>query len=147
MYLENSLRSPGRLTVCGEKVDLRKVDMPAFLYVSREDHIVPWQAGYRSRALLGGRSTFVMGASGHIAGVINPPAKNKRSYWVGEYAGKDAQTWLAGATEQRGSWWPTWTEWLRAFAGKPRKARARLGNVTYKAVEPAPGRYVREKAS
>ncbi|WP_231912967.1 class I poly(R)-hydroxyalkanoic acid synthase [Sterolibacterium denitrificans] len=147
MYLENRLRSPGRLTVCGEKVDLRKVDMPVFLYASREDHIVPWQAGYRSRALLGGRSTFVMGASGHIAGVINPPAKNRRSYWVGEYAGKDAERWLAGATEQRGSWWPTWTAWLQAFAGKPRKARVRLGSVTYKALEPAPGRYVREKAS
>lgn len=147
MYLENNLCVANRLTVCGEKVDLRKVDMPAFLYTSREDHIVPWQAGYRSRALLGGRSTFVMGASGHIAGVINPPAKNKRSYWVGDYAGQDAQAWLDGATEQRGSWWPTWLEWLQAFAGKPRKARVRLGSVTYPALEPAPGRYVREKAS
>ncbi|MBV2234219.1 MAG: class I poly(R)-hydroxyalkanoic acid synthase [Sterolibacterium sp.] len=147
MYLENNLCVAGRLTVCGEKIDLRKVDMPAFIYTSREDHIVPWQGGYRSRTLLGGRSTFVMGASGHIAGVINPPAKNKRSYWMGDYAGKNAQVWLDQAEEQRGSWWPAWLDWLQAFAGKPRQARVLLGNVTYPALAPAPGRYVREKAS
>ncbi len=147
LYLENSLRVPGRLKVCGEKVDLGKVDMPAFLYVSREDHIVPWQASYRSRSLLSGKNTFVMGASGHIAGVINPPAKNKRSYWTSDYAGSDPDAWFAGAVEHRGSWWPAWTDWLAGFGGKQRKARVRLGNATYKALEPAPGRYVKEKAS
>ncbi len=147
LYLENALRVPGRLKVCGEKVDLRRVDMPTFLYVSREDHIVPWQAAYRSRDLLGGNNVFVMGASGHIAGVINPPAKNKRSYWTGGYAGSDPEAWLVGAVEHRGSWWPAWSEWLAGFGGRQRKARVRLGNAAHKAIEPAPGRFVREKAS
>ena len=147
MYLENNLCVANRLTVCGEQVDLRKLDMPTFLYASREDHIVPWQSAYRARSLLGGRTTFVMGASGHIAGVINPPAKNRRSYWTSEYSGKNAQLWLDKATEQRGSWWPAWLDWLQNHAGKPRRARRQLGSVAYPALAAAPGCYVREKAS
>ncbi|MBP9714303.1 MAG: class I poly(R)-hydroxyalkanoic acid synthase [Sterolibacterium sp.] len=151
MYLENALREPGRLTVCGQPLDLGKLEMPVFLYASKEDHIVPWRAAYRSRGLLGGKTTFVMGASGHIAGVINPPAKNKRSYWgspVAEVgANADADAWLAAASEQRGSWWPAWLAWLSGFTGKSVKARARLGSTRYKAGEPAPGRYVKVKAS
>jgi len=148
LYLNNSLRVPGKLKMCGTKVDLRRVDMPAFLLASREDHIVPWQAAYLSRELLGGKTTFTMGASGHIAGVINPPEKNKRSYWTSGNASNntDAADWLAGATEHPGSWWPHWAEWLADFGGKQRKARVRLGNATYKPGEPAPGRYVRESA-
>jgi polyhydroxyalkanoate synthase len=83
-YLENNLVKPGKLTVCGEKVDLRKLDMPAYVYGSREDHIVPIGAAYASVNHLGGKKRFVMGASGHIAGVINPPAKKKRSYWTND---------------------------------------------------------------
>ena len=84
MYLENNLRVPGKLAMCGVKADLGKVDMPVFLLATREDHIVPWQASYLGRALLGGKTTFVLGASGHIAGVINPTTKNKRSHWVND---------------------------------------------------------------
>ena len=147
LYLENSLRVPGKLSMCGAKADLGRVDMPAFLYASREDHIVPWQTSYQSRSLLGGKSTFVMGASGHIAGVINPAAKNRRSYWVSDSSSKDPQAWLDSATENKGSWWPLWTTWLAGFAGKQRAARAQLGNSEYPTSEPAPGRYVKEKAS
>ena len=147
LYLENNLRTPGRLKMCGASVDLGSLRMPAFLYASREDHIVPWTTSYLSRQLLGGPSTFVLGASGHIAGVINHPAKNKRSHWVSESTTSDAAEWLAGAHEQQGSWWPRWAEWLAAHGGKQRSARVALGNRRYKRIEAAPGRYVRERAA
>ncbi|MFA7269168.1 MAG: class I poly(R)-hydroxyalkanoic acid synthase [Sterolibacterium sp.] len=147
LYLENSLRVPGKLNMCGVEVDLGRVDMPAFLYASREDHIVPWKASYQSRSLLGGDNTFVMGASGHIAGVINPATKNKRSYWVGDSGSGNPDEWLAGAVEHPGSWWSYWAKWLAGFAGKQRAARVRLGNTDYPAGETAPGSYVKEKAA
>lgn len=147
MYLENKLCQPGQLTVCGERVDLGQVDAPAFLYVSREDHIVPWQSGFKSRELLSGPMEFVMGASGHIAGVINPPAKNKRSYWTSAYQGRDPEQWLQHAQEQRGSWWPHWIAWLGKHAGSQVAARKKLGNAHYSVIEAAPGRYVRVKAA
>jgi polyhydroxyalkanoate synthase len=146
MYLENSLRVPAKLSMCGVKADLGRVDMPAFLFASREDHIVPWHSAYLSRGLLGAETTFVMGASGHIAGVINPPAKNKRSYWVNDSDTSNPTEWLEGTTEIKGSWWPRWTEWLQTFGGPQRAARGRLGNKKHVATEPAPGRYVKEKA-
>lgn len=146
LYHDNSLRVPGKLSVCGARVDLGRVDMPVYLLATREDHIVPWHSAYQSTRLLGGPVRFVLGASGHIAGVINPASKNKRSYWVNEDVKGDAEAWLAVAEEKRGSWWNDWTAWLQAHAGEPRAARAKLGNASYKALEPAPGRYVRERA-
>jgi len=147
MYLENNLRVPGKLAMCGVKADLRKVDMPVFILATREDHIVPWQTSYLGRALLGGESTFVLGASGHIAGVINPAAKNKRSYWINDGDAASADEWLAGATEVKGSWWPRWAEWLKQFGDGEVAARGRLGSTAHPAGEPAPGRYVKEKAA
>jgi len=147
MYIENALREPGQLAMCGTTADLRRLDMPAYIYASREDHIVPWTSAYLSRGLLGGETIFTMGASGHIAGVVNPPAKGKRSYWHnGETAVIDADAWLAGATEEKGSWWPHWVEWLKGFAGAQRAAPKQAGNQRYKPIEAAPGRYVKEKA-
>ncbi len=146
LYLENALREPGRLPMCGTTADLRRLDMPAYVYASREDHIVPWKSAYLSRALLGGETTFVMGASGHIAGVVNPPAKGKRSYWFNPDQVADANDWLAGATERKGSWWPDWIEWLRRHAGKLRAAPKKAGSRDYPGIEAAPGRYVKEKA-
>ncbi len=146
LYLENSLRVPGKLAMCGVRADLGRVDMPAFLFVSREDHIVPWKASYRSRSLLGGKTTFIMGASGHIAGAINSPVKNKRSYWSGSSSSSSPDDWIASAVEHKGSWWPCWAEWLADFGGKQRKARIRLGNADFPPGEMAPGRYVKEKA-
>ncbi|MFT3811814.1 MAG: class I poly(R)-hydroxyalkanoic acid synthase [Acidovorax sp.] len=148
-YLENNLIKPGKLTVCGEKLDLNKVDLPVYIYGSREDHIVPINAAYASTQVLPGKKRFVMGASGHIAGVINPPAKKKRAHWIRE-DGKFPATldeWLKGATEHPGSWWTDWTEWLKGHAGKQIAAPKNYGNAPrYKATEPAPGRYVKAKA-
>ncbi len=146
MYLQNQLKDPGALTVCGERVDLGRIDAPVFVYASREDHIVPWQAAYRSIPLFNGARTFVLGASGHIAGVINPPAKKKRSFWTNPELPDDAEAWFAGATEQPGSWWPTWSDWLRGHGGKTVAAPKSPGDAAHPAIEPAPGRYVLAKA-
>ena len=147
-YLENNLVRPGKAVVCGEKVDLRKVDLPVYIYGSREDHIVPIGGAYASTQYLPGKKRFVMGASGHIAGVINPPAAKKRSHWLRE-DGKFPKTpdeWIAGAKEQPGSWWSDWTAWIKAHAGKQIAAPKAFGKGSYKPTEVAPGRYVKAKA-
>jgi polyhydroxyalkanoate synthase len=147
-YLENNLIKPGKLTVCGEKIDLNKVDIPVYLYGSREDHIVPIGGAYASTQVLPGKKRFVMGASGHIAGVINPPAKNKRSHWI-RADGKLPKTqaaWLEGAVEHPGSWWTDWSTWLKSHAGKQVAAPKTYGKGKYKAMEAAPGSYVKAKA-
>ena len=148
-YLENKLRVPGATVQCGVPVDLSKIGLPSFVYASREDHIVPWRSAYASTGVLGGDSTFVLGASGHIAGVINPPAKGKRSHWVGAPgAGEasDAQAWFDAAEEVPGSWWPRWSDWLATHAGTQVAAPKAAGNATHRAIEPAPGSFVRAKA-
>ena len=148
-YLENNLVQPGKLTVCGEKLDLGQLTLPVYIYGSREDHIVPINAAYASTQVLPGKKRFVMGASGHIAGVINPPAKNKRSHWI-RADGKLPATleqWLEGATEHAGSWWTDWSHWLKAHAGKQIAAPKTYGKGTkFKAIEPAPGSYVKQKS-
>lgn len=149
-YLENRLREPGAVTNCGVPVDLSAIDLPSFIYASREDHIVPWKSAYASLGLLGGDVTFMLGASGHIAGVINPAGKNRRSHWVSEKRAStasalDAEQWYAGAVETPGSWWPAWSKWLAAHKGGERKAVKAPGNRRHKPIEPAPGRYVKEK--
>lgn len=146
LYHENNLRVPGKLSMCGVKADLGRLDMPTFIYGSREDHIVPWKTGYLSRSLVSGENQFVLGASGHIAGVINPPAKKKRSYWTSESHSANPEEWFAAATETPGSWWPHWSAWLRQYAGGEVAARAKLGSKQYPPGEPAPGSYVKEKA-
>ena len=147
-YLENNLVKPGRLTVCGEKVDLGKLSLPVYIYGSREDHIVPIGGAYASTQVLPGKKRFVMGASGHIAGVINPPAKNKRSHWIraDDNFPPSQADWLAGAKEYPGSWWTDWAKWLKSHAGKQIPAPKAYGKGKYKAIEPAPGRYVKAKA-
>ncbi|MBB5459353.1 polyhydroxyalkanoate synthase [Paraburkholderia sp. Cpub6] len=148
-YLENKLREPGALTTCGEPIDLSKIDVPTFIYGSREDHIVPWQTAYASAPLLTGPLKFVLGASGHIAGVINPPAKKKRSFWKldtdANTLPESADEWFDAATEVPGSWWPEWTDWLDQYGGKKVKPRANLGSDEFPVIEPAPGRYVRQR--
>lgn len=146
LYLQNELKKPGALTVCGEKVDLSKIKAPFFVYGSREDHIVPWAAAYASTPLISGKKTFVLGASGHIAGVINPPAKGKRSFWTNTKTPATAQEWLVSAKEHPGSWWTTWSEWLKPQGGKLVNAPKSAGNAKFKAIEAAPGRYVKAKA-
>ncbi len=148
-YLENNLIKPGVAKVCGQKIDLRKVDMPVYLYGSREDHIVPIGGAYASTHVFPGKKRFVMGASGHIAGVINPPAAKKRCYWTGSETTfpKDAEQWIAKAKEHAGSWWPDWAAWLKTHAGKQIAAPKAYGKGKYKAIENAPGRYVKARAS
>lgn len=146
MYLQNELRKPGALTVCGQKVDLGKIKAPFYIYGSREDHIVPWMAAYRSVPLIKGKRRFVLGASGHIAGVINPPAQRKRSHWTNDRLPDDAQAWFDGATEHAGSWWPDWAAWLKAQSGGQVAAPRTYGSRAFKAIEPAPGRYVKARA-
>ena len=148
-YLENNLIKPGKATVCGEKIDLRKVDMPMYLYGSREDHIVPIGGAYASTQVFPGKKRFVMGASGHIAGVINPPAANKRCYWTGSETTfpKDAEQWTDKAKEHAGSWWTDWSAWLKTHAGKQIAAPKTYGRGKHKAIEAAPGRYVKERSS
>ena len=147
-YLENALMVPGKVTVCGEKLDLRKITCPVFIYGSREDHIVPWKAAYLSTSVLTGAKdqTFVLGASGHIAGVINPAAKNKRSHWVNAKLPASADDWFATSTETPGSWWPVWAEWLGRQGGKTVAAPKTYGDTAHPVIEPAPGRYVKQKA-
>ncbi|SAK86521.1 poly(R)-hydroxyalkanoic acid synthase, class I [Caballeronia ptereochthonis] len=148
-YLENKLKESNALTVCGEKIDLSRLTVPTFIYGSREDHIVPWKSAYASAPILSGPQKFVLGASGHIAGVINPPSKNKRSFWMidsnDERLPESADAWFESAAEHPGSWWPTWSEWLAQSAGEQVKPSATQGSKTYPAIEAAPGRYVLER--
>ena len=140
-YLQNELKT-GELQVCGETLDLSRLDMPTYLVGAREDHIVPWRSAYASGRLLKGPTRFVLGASGHIAGIINPAAKNKRSYWTSEALPGDPDQWLETASEQPGSWWTDWTAWLGQHAGERGKPVAGLGSADYPPLEPAPGQYV-----
>ena len=147
-YLENNLVKPGAATVCGQKIDLGRVDIPVYIYGSREDHIVPIGGAYASTQVLPGKKRFVMGASGHIAGVINPPAKKKRSHWIrsdGKFP-KTHAAWLDGAVEHPGSWWTDWAHWLKSHAGKQVAAPKTYGKGKYKALQPAPGSYVKVRA-
>jgi polyhydroxyalkanoate synthase len=145
-YLENKLCVPGALVNCGVAVDLRKGTVPVFVLSSREDHIVPWRSAYRTLNHLGSADrTFVLGASGHIAGVINPPASKRRSHWVSDSYPPEPDAWFSKASEKPGSWWPLWSGWLAKHAGGKRKAPAKTGSAKYKPIEPAPGRYVKHR--
>ena len=147
MYLDNRLREPGALSMCGRLIDLGRIAMPSYILATREDHIVPWRTAYRSVSLLGGDPTFVLGASGHIAGVVNPPAKNRRNYWTNERSPDDPDTWLTGARTQAGSWWPHWAAWLGDYTGGMRAAPKALGNDRHHPLTPAPGTYVLERVA
>ena len=144
-YLQDQLKVPGALTVCGEKVDLGAIKAPVYLYASREDHIVPWDSAFMSTRIFKSPYRFVLGASGHIAGVVNPPAKKKRNFWTNEAKVDSAEAWLESATSHPGSWWTDWSDWLAQHAGKKKAAPKSYGSRKYKAIEPAPGRYVKAK--
>ena len=142
MYLENNLRKKDGLTLCGEKIDLSKIKIPCYFLSTIEDHIAPWKGTFEGTELLKGKNEFVLGASGHVAGVINPASKNRRNYWINGEQGQGADHWLETAERSEGSWWPHWAEWLKRRAGKKVAAPEATGNDTYKEIEPAPGRYV-----
>lgn len=144
MYLKNNLREPNRLTMCGMPVDLGRVDLPAYVLATMEDHIVPWRSAYRTTGLFSGDVRFVLGASGHIAGVINSASKNKKSYWLSNDRHDDPAAWLASARKRPGSWW---NDWLAPWVEDKVSARTQLGSNLYSPGEPAPGGYVRQRAS
>ncbi|MEY4507813.1 MAG: Poly-beta-hydroxybutyrate polymerase [Pseudomonadota bacterium] len=149
MYLENNLIKPGKTRICGQKIDMGKINIPVYLYGSREDHIVPIGGAYASTQVFKGKKRFVMGASGHIAGVINPASKGKRSFWTApaNHFPVKTQDWIDSATEHKGSWWTDWAAWLKPLAGKQVAAPKQYGKgKIYPVIEPAPGRYVKAKA-
>jgi polyhydroxyalkanoate synthase len=146
-YLENKIKEPGATVQCGLPIDLSKASVPLYILASREDHIVPWQSAYRSKALIGRDPRFVLAASGHVAGVINPPARNKRSYWTHDDLSGEAADWLEKTEEKAGSWWPDWDGWMKSRSSGTIPAPTQPGNANYPAIEAAPGRYVKQKSN
>jgi len=142
-YLENALKEPGAVTVADVPIDLTTIKTPAYFLSSREDHIAPWVSTFRGAQLYKGPVRFVLAASGHIAGVINPPAANKYCHWTSASRSKDPEKWLAGATKHDGSWWPDWAKWVERHAGGERVAPRIPGEGPLKAIEDAPGSYVK----
>jgi polyhydroxyalkanoate synthase subunit PhaC len=143
MYQQNNMIKPGAMRMCGVSLDLGKINVPCYILATREDHIVPWKTAYASTQYLGGKCVFVLGASGHIAGVVNPASKNKRSFWMGGGMTDDPDEWLEHAESRAGSWWPHWSEWLHEYSGEEVAARATLGDAEHPVIESAPGRYVK----
>ncbi|MEC8773956.1 MAG: class I poly(R)-hydroxyalkanoic acid synthase, partial [Pseudomonadota bacterium] len=144
MYRENKLVEPGGITLMDTDVDLSAIDIPVFILSTREDHIAPWKSTYRATQIYGGPVTFTLAASGHIAGVVNPPEPEKYGFWTNSKKPKDPDAWFAGAKEHEGSWWPTWRKWLAKYAGEKTDARV-PGDRKLPAIEDAPGSYVKVK--
>ena len=145
MYLENRLIEPDSLTFCGEKINLRNISVPTYFLCTIEDHIAPWKATFKTKDLFAGPVEFVLGASGHIAGVINPASKNKRHYWLDGKDSTNAEQWLESAEKVQGSWWPHWDQWLKTQSGDETVKAKQPGNKQYTEIEPAPGRYVKKR--
>ena len=145
MYMKNLLREPGGITLAGVPIDLSKVTVPAYFASAIEDHIAPWKATYWGPRLFKGKSRFVLSGSGHIAGMINPPAANKYGYWINDKLPAAADDWLLGAKQHEGSWWNDWGKWLGAHLGKEVPARV-PGKGKLKVLEAAPGTYARIRA-
>ena len=146
MYQQNDLVKPGAIELDGEALDLRRVEVPCYLLSTREDHIAPWRSTYRATQIYGGPKRFVLAASGHIAGVVNPPESGKYSHWVGEALPASPDAWLEGATELAGSWWPDWQRWVSALERAQVPARV-PGSGALPALAEAPGTYVRVMAA
>jgi len=146
MYQANDLCKPGGITLLGTAIDLRKIKVPSYLVSTREDHIAPWKSTYRGTQLYSGPVRFVLAASGHIAGVVNPPEGGKYSHWVNEELPASPDEWFAGATELAGSWWPDWQRWVSGQDKAMVPARV-PGEGKLPALEDAPGSYVRVMAT
>src|SRR5258705_2344337 len=146
-YLENNIKEPGKTTQCGVPIDLSKVKVPLYVLASREDHIVPWKSAYGSKDLIGKDARFVLAASGHVAGVINPPARNKRRHWLNDQLTSGPNGWLEKAEEKSGSWWPDWDAWMKRHSGGICPAPTQPCNTLHHIIEPAPGPYVKQKSN
>jgi polyhydroxyalkanoate synthase len=145
-YLENNLVKPGKISLLGQKIDLRRIAQDVYTVGTEKDHIVPWRAAWRLTRLVKGRARFALASSGHIAGIINAPAIGKGAYRVNDSADATttAEEWLAGARGQKGSWWVDWTNWLRPRCGEETAPYA-LGSAAYPSLCDAPGTYVLEQ--
>ena len=146
MYHRNMLNEPGGITLANVPIDLRKIEAPMYFLSTREDHIAPWRSTYAGTRLVSGPVRFVLGASGHVAGVINPPSANKYGYWTNEAQAADPETWLEGAAYHQGSWWTDWAEWLDRHGGGHVPAR-QPGSGKLAALEDASGSYVTVRAA
>ncbi len=146
MYLDNKLVEPGGIEIGGVKLDLRKINVPTYIISTREDHIAPWKPTYKATQLYSGEVRFILSASGHIAGVVNPPAAGKYCYWVNDDIPADPEQWLAGAEQHEGSWWPDWDKWVKQHSPKELVDARQPGDGKLKPLCDAPGTYVTMKA-
>jgi polyhydroxyalkanoate synthase len=146
MYERNVLKNPGGVTLANVPIDLRRIEVPTYFLSTREDHIAPWHSTYAGTQLVSGPVRFVLGASGHVAGVINPPAANKYGYWTGKSLPADPEKWLKGAKFHQGSWWEDWEKWLAGHGGGEVPARE-PGSGDLAAIEDAPGSYVQVRVA
>ena len=146
MYQENLLARPGGITLKGEPIDLSTIKTPTFMLSTREDHIAPWKSTYAATQMFSGPVNFVLAASGHIAGVVNPPAGNKYSHWTNSKMPKDPEAWFEGAEEHPGSWWPEWYKWVSKKSGAKIAARV-PGDGDLPVIEDGPGSYVKVMAT
>ena len=144
MYVNNLLREPDGISICGQDIDLATVQLPTYCLAAMADHIVLWQAAYRSAKLLGGEVRFVLAESGHVAGVINPADSGKYPHWVASDLPEKPDDWLALAKQQDGSWWVDWCTWLSDRSGNQQPARAEV-SLAFPALAPAPGDYVKRR--
>ena len=142
MYLKNNLVKPGAIELGGTPIDLTKIDIPIYLQASREDHIAPYHSVFKAVGHYSGPVRAILSGSGHIAGVINPPAANKYQYWTNEELPYEPDKWLANAEEHPGSWWPDWSEWMAMVSGPKVPARV-PGDGALQVIEDAPGSYVK----
>ena len=144
-YLENNLTA-GRMVVAGETLDLGKVTVPVYNLATREDHIAPAVSVYEGSGYFGGKVRYVLTGSGHIAGVVNPPARDKYQYWTGGPVKGSLDRWIEKAREHPGSWWPDWQAWIESLDGTRLKKKRKPGGTKLKPLEDAPGSYVKMKA-
>ena len=144
MYQQNNLVKPDCLTICGEKINLRKISAPCYFLSCIDDHIAPWKSTFAATDIIP-KVEFVLGGSGHVAGVINPASKNRRNHWINGETGKGHDHWLETAKDIQGSWWNHWTPWLKKRAGKQVDAPKAAGNKDYPILEPAPGSFVKTR--
>lgn len=144
MYLENRLKDPGALTLLGEPIDLNRIAIPTYVLAAKDDHIVPWSSAFRTLNFLSGECRFVLAESGHVAGVINSDKLDRRGWWDNAALSSEPAAWFDSAQHHRGSWWHDWGAWIGGRSGHRIRAPAVLGNDRHPAIEPAPGRYVKE---
>jgi polyhydroxyalkanoate synthase len=142
MYQRNKLAQAGGISLDGVPIDLRRIQVPSYFLSTREDHIAPWRGTYWGAHLPSGLVRFVLAASGHIAGVVNPPESGKYSHWRNPELPPDPETWFAGASEFAGSWWPDWHHWVSGLANEQVPARV-PGDGKLNPIEDAPGSYVK----